>query len=152
MGKFADVAQVVAHILGKDEVTSSSLVISSSKSGFLWKSLFCILSFLLPSAFPPSLFPCRRFLHPAMPMFFLSLSVRFSRFLFVCPMARPPFRLALYRPAAGVFPFPLPKHRPHKKRAPKGSFWFFLWLNVRHSRHNRRSRHRSFRRSRRCLP
>ena len=27
--KYADVAQVVAHILGKDEVTSSSLVISS---------------------------------------------------------------------------------------------------------------------------
>ena len=36
--KYADVAQVVAHILGKDEVTSSSLVISSnrktSKNGF----------------------------------------------------------------------------------------------------------------------
>lgn len=31
MGKFADVAQVVAHILGKDEVTSSSLVISSKR-------------------------------------------------------------------------------------------------------------------------
>ena len=29
--KYADVAQVVAHILGKDEVTSSSLVISSKK-------------------------------------------------------------------------------------------------------------------------
>ena len=28
---YADVAQVVAHILGKDEVTSSSLVISSKK-------------------------------------------------------------------------------------------------------------------------
>ena len=29
--RYADVAQVVAHILGKDEVTSSSLVISSKK-------------------------------------------------------------------------------------------------------------------------
>ena len=29
--RYADVAQVVAHILGKDEVTSSSLVISSKR-------------------------------------------------------------------------------------------------------------------------
>ena len=29
--RYADVAQVVAHILGKDEVTSSSLVISSNR-------------------------------------------------------------------------------------------------------------------------
>ena len=32
--RYADVAQVVAHILGKDEVTSSSLVISSKNGLF----------------------------------------------------------------------------------------------------------------------
>ena len=45
----ADVAQVVAHILGKDEVTSSSLVISSSRNGDTGyrNSLWWVAIFLL---------------------------------------------------------------------------------------------------------
>ena len=34
-------AQEVEHILGKDEVTSSNLVISSTKKDFLREVLFC---------------------------------------------------------------------------------------------------------------
>ena len=39
--KYADVAQVVAHILGKDEVTSSSLVISSKTVIVFHDDRFC---------------------------------------------------------------------------------------------------------------
>ena len=43
MGKFADVAQVVAHILGKDEVTSSSLVFSTKTVVILHDDRFCLV-------------------------------------------------------------------------------------------------------------
>ena len=39
MGISADVAQVVAHILGKDEVMSSSLIISSIRALAFWQIL-----------------------------------------------------------------------------------------------------------------
>ena len=42
--KYADVAQVVAHILGKDEVTSSSLVISSKTVIVFHDDRFCFCS------------------------------------------------------------------------------------------------------------
>ena len=38
--EYADMAQEVEHILGKDEVTSSNLVISSTKKGFRLEALF----------------------------------------------------------------------------------------------------------------
>ena len=41
--KYADVAQVVAHILGKDEVTSSSLVISSKTVIVKYDDRFCFV-------------------------------------------------------------------------------------------------------------
>ena len=41
--KYADVAQVVAHILGKDEVTSSSLVISSKTVIVKYDDCFCFV-------------------------------------------------------------------------------------------------------------
>ena len=41
--KYADVAQVVAHILGKDEVTSSSLVISSKTVIVFHDDRFCFV-------------------------------------------------------------------------------------------------------------
>ena len=41
--KYADVAQVVAHILGKDEVTSSSLVISSKTVIVFYDDRFCFV-------------------------------------------------------------------------------------------------------------
>ena len=44
--KYADVAQVVAHILGKDEVTSSSLVISSKRKRPRMACLSCFWTFL----------------------------------------------------------------------------------------------------------
>ena len=37
--KFADIAQLVEHILGKDEVISSTLIISSSEDGSLDRPL-----------------------------------------------------------------------------------------------------------------
>ena len=44
--RYADVAQVVAHILGKDEVTSSSLVISSKRKRPRMACLSCFWTFL----------------------------------------------------------------------------------------------------------
>ena len=40
-------AQVVAHILGKDEVMSSSLIISSNKQSLFSQRLFIFLLFIL---------------------------------------------------------------------------------------------------------
>ena len=49
-GVLADVAQSVEHILGKDEVTSSNLVISSTQIGSFLTSLFVFCGVLLCNA------------------------------------------------------------------------------------------------------